>query len=228
MPAPTLYDSVVHAYLAHTLGACIRGRMNLTMNHIRDRLREVPASADEPCEMLNLGCGAARELPLLFGETDEFAGKHVNIHLVEQDPHALQHALELALPAAAPYEGRVNVQGLNVSFKEVLRAGALAESYGPQDVIYSLGLIDYFPLSLGKRMARDLYDRLKPGGVLTWCNVATCRETCYWPLEFLTDWTLYYRDEEEMREMFDLPGAEITLEMEDSRQIWVINAKKPA
>lgn len=227
VPAPTLYDSVVHAYLAHTLGACIRGRMNLTMNHIRDRLREVPASADEPCEMLNLGCGAARELPLLFGETDEFVGKHVNIHLVEQDPHALQHAIELALPAAAPYQGRVNVQGLNVSFKDVLRAGALAEAYGPQDVIYSLGLIDYFPLSTGKRMARDLYERLKPGGVLTWCNVATCRETCYWPLEFLTDWTLYYRNEEEMREMFDLPGAEITLEMEDSRQIWVINAKKP-
>lgn len=227
VPAPTLYDAVVHAYLAHTLGACIRGRMHLTMGHIRDRLREVEATADAPCEMLNLGCGAARELPLLFAETDEFAGKHVNIHLVEQDSHALQHAIELALPASAPYQGRVNVQGLNVSFKDVLRAGTLAESYGPQDVIYSLGLIDYFPLSMGKRMARDLYDRLKPGGVLTWCNVATCRETCYWPLEFITDWTLYYRNEAEMREMFDLPGAEITLELEDSKQIWVINAKKP-
>jgi len=43
----------------------------------------------------------------------------------------------------------------------------------------------------------------------------------------LTDWTLYYRNEEEMLDMFDLPGAEITLEMEESRQIWVINAKKP-
>ena len=227
VPAPTLYDAVVHAYLAHTLGACIRGRMMLTMKHIRARLAEVSATSDTPCEMLNLGCGAARELPLLFGETESFEGKHVNIHLVEQDPHALQHAIELALPAAAPYGGRVNVQGLNVSFKDVLRAGALAEAYGPQDVIYSLGLIDYFPLSTGKRMARDLYERLKPGGVLTWCNVATCRETCYWPLEFLTDWTLYYRNEAEMREMFDLPGAEITLEMEDSKQIWVINAKKP-
>jgi hypothetical protein len=225
--APTLYDSVVHAYLAHTLGACIRGRMALTMEHIRTRLGDVPATADQPCEMLNLGCGAARELPLLFGETDDFKDKHVNIHLVEQDPYALQHAIELALPAAAPHEGRVNVQGLNVSFKDVLRAGALAEAYGPQDVIYSLGLIDYFPLSTGKRMARDLYERLKPGGILTWCNVATCRETCYWPLEFLTDWTLYYRNEAEMREMFDLPGAEITLEMEASKQIWVINAKKP-
>lgn len=227
VPAPTLYDSVVHAYLAHTLGACIRGRMMLTMNHIRDRLREVTATADAPCEMLNLGCGAARELPLLFAETKEFAGKHVNIHLVEQDSHALQHAVELALPAAAPYQGLVNVQGLNVSFKDVLRAGSLAEAYGPQDVIYSLGLIDYFPLATGKRMARDLYQRLKPGGILTWCNVATCRETCYWPLEFLTDWTLYYRNETEMLEMFDLPGAEISLELEESKQIWVINAKKP-
>ncbi len=227
VPTSTLYDAVVHAYLAHTLGACIRGRMMLTMGHIVDRLREVDATAETPCEMLNLGCGAARELPLLFADKAEFANKHVNIHLVEQDPHALQHAIELALPAAAQYQGKVNVQGLNVSFKDVLRAGALAESYGPQDVIYSLGLIDYFPLSTGKRMARDLYDRLKPGGVLTWCNVATCRETCYWPLEFLTDWTLYYRNEEEMLDMFDLPGAEITLELEESKQIWVINAKKP-
>ena len=227
VPAPTLYDAVVHAYLAHTLGACIRGRMMLTMKHIVERLREVDATADAPCEMLNLGCGAARELPLLFADREEFTNKHVNIHLVEQDPHALQHAIELALPAAAHYQGKVHVQGLNVSFKDVLRAGALAENYGPQDVIYSLGLIDYFPLSTGKRMARDLYERLKPGGVLTWCNVATCRETCYWPLEFLTDWTLYYRNEAEMLDMFDLPGAEITLEMEESKQIWVINAKKP-
>ena len=48
VPAPTLYDSVVHAYLAHTLGACIRGRMRLTMDHIRERMREVAATAECP------------------------------------------------------------------------------------------------------------------------------------------------------------------------------------
>ena len=199
----------------------------LTLDHIMERISEVEGTEDAPIEMLNLGCGAARELPLLMENKAAIGKKHLNIHLIEQDEEALAHAVDLSYPIAAKFDGRINIRGLNVSFKDVLRAGKLANDYGPQDVIYSLGLIDYFPLSTGKRMARELYDRLKPGGILTWCNVATTRETCYWPLEFITDWTLYYRDEAEMREMFDLPGAEISLDLEESKQIWVISAKKP-
>lgn len=223
----TLFDSVVHGYLAHTLGACIRGRMDLTLDHIRARVAECEGTPSEPIEMMNLGCGAAREIPLLLADHDLVSEKHINITLIEQDVEALQHAIEWSYGTTTRFDGRVDVRGLNVSFKDVLRAGKLADELGPQDVIYSLGLIDYFPLSLGKKMAKDLYQRLKPGGVLTWCNVATTRETCYWPLEFLTDWTLYYRNESEMRDMFDLEGAEVTLELEASNQIWVINAKKP-
>lgn len=222
---PSLYDAVVHGYLAHTLGECIRGRMDLVIDSIDQRVGEVDTSQENQCTILNLGCGAARELPILC-RSKNFQNKHLRIDLLDQDESALQYALELAIPAASAASKDIELTAINMPLMDVLRGRENANE-GPLDAVYSLGLIDYLPMATAKRVARHFYDRLKPGGVMSWCNVSTNRETCYWPLEFITDWTLYYRDEAAMREMFDFPDADVNLCLERSNQIWVITAKKP-
>jgi hypothetical protein len=228
--APTRYDAVAHSFLADTLGACIRGRMHLTLDAIREDYH-AHDPAEGRFEMLNIGCGAAREVKLLLEGEDTF-DKPLDINLIEQDEEALQYAIEDATHAMARASGTTNanvsINPYHASFKDVMRAGRLTDSFGPQDVIYSLGLIDYFSLHTAKRMAEDLYAKLKPGGQLIFCNVKDAREGCYWPLEFLCDWTIQYRSEEEMMEMFSgLEGAEVRLDIESSQQIWVIFARKP-
>lgn len=222
---PSLYDAVVHGYLAHTLGECIRGRMHIVIKNIQDRIREVAALEQEPLNILNLGCGAARELPILFESKSDFHNKSVNIELLDQDEIALQYALELAVPHAKRCSPTIDIKAVDMPLIEMVRGSN--DNDQPLDVVYSLGLIDYLPLAMAKRVARHFYDRLKPGGIISWCNVSTNRETCYWPLEFITDWTLHYRDENTMLEMFDFPDADVNLEIESSNQIWVISAKKP-
>jgi len=185
--APTLVDDVLHLYFAHTFGECVRGRMTLTIDAIRRCMERTPTSADNPFKMMNLGCGAAIELPQLFDEK-VIQGKHAQVALIDQDSDALTYAVQNSILPIARHKGRVAIQPFHTTFKELMKPGDLADHLGEQDVIYSLGLIDYFTTRRANGMAREYWKRLKPG---------------------------------------DLPGAEITLEMEASGQMWVMTARKP-
>ena len=226
---PTLFDNVIHLYFAHTFGECIRGRLDLAMATIRARMAEVKTSPETPFEMLSVGAGAAVELPPLLDHPTA-QNQYQKIHLIEQDAHPLQYALENAAPSLARHGDRVDLIAFNVSFVEVFQAGRLVkeEALGLQDVIYSLGLIDYFRQPRAKKFALEMYGNLKPGGTLILCNVAKRREGCEWILECLTDWRLHYRTEADMLDMVDIPGAEITPALEPSNQMWVVTVKKPS
>lgn len=225
---PSLFDNVMHLYFAHTFGECIRGRLDLAMAAIRARLEQIETSPDRPFEMLSVGAGAAVELPPLLSHPSA-ANTYQKIHLIEQDEHPLQYALENVAPVLARHGDRIDLTAFNVSFVEVFQAGRLVqeEALGQQDVIYSLGLVDYFRQPRAKKFAKEMYAHLKPGGTLILCNVAKRREGCEWILECLTDWRLHYRTEQDMLDMMDLPGAEVSLQLEPSKQMWVITAKKP-
>ena len=73
-----------------------------------------------------------------------------------------------------------------------------AASLPPQDLIYSVG-----PARLSHRPSRAslvqrLYDLLAPGGLLIIGNMNEMPLSNLWPMEFIADWTLQYRNEAEM------------------------------
>lgn len=118
------------------------------------------------------------------------------------------------------------MSGLRMSFADIMKFGRSRKDITPKDVIYSLGLIDYLRAPTARSLARDMWALIKPGGTLVWCNVSNQREGCEWPLECITDWSLQYRSKQEMLDIFDLPGAQVSIELEPSQQIWVVTARK--
>ncbi len=222
----TLFDQTIHHIVATTVGAGIRARMLLTLKNIYKDFESSDPTAAQPFEILNVGCGPAREIKLLLEE--KTIDKPLKINLIEQDEEALQHATEATAFGKFRTNGNAEIVPYHASFADLLRTGRLTDHLGQQDIIYSLGLVDYFSMATAKRMARDFYDKLKPGGQLIFCNVNDAREGIYWPLEFLCDWTIQYRNEAQMLEMFaDLPGADVRVELEENKQVWVVFARKP-
>jgi len=174
----------------------------------------------------NLGCGSAYEVYdyLRIGHLP----RPVSFTLIDQDERALSHAYEHAYREVVRHAGRAKVQCLQASFAQLLRAGALFQTLPAQDVIYSLGLYDYLSHRRARALTHDLYAKVVPGGKLIIANVKQGRETCQWPLEFVTDWSLIYRTEEDMRAMIaGLDVANVTIEEDATKCVYLMVIDKP-
>ncbi len=99
------------------------------------------------------------------------------------------------------------MQGLNLSFTDILRGSDSLTGLPPQDLVYSVGLLDYLTHNRAKALVKQLFDLLAPGGLLIIGNMNECPLSNYWPMEFITDWTLYYRTDADMIDWTEGLGA---------------------
>lgn len=219
----TSYEKLLHRIGIET-GACVGTRLRMTQKILRDFIAAEPG--DKPINIANLGCGSAYEI-YDYLKIDHLP-RPVNVTLIDQDQGALSHAYEHAYREVVRHAGRAKLQCLQASFAQLLKAGALFKTLPPQDVIYSLGLFDYLSHRRARALAHDLYAQVAPGGKLIIANVKQGRETCQWPLEFVTDWSLIYRTEEDMRAMYeglDIQNVEV---IEDATKcVYMIVGDKP-
>tara|TARA_R110000824_G_scaffold366730_2_gene555524 strand:- start:24968 stop:26419 length:1452 start_codon:yes stop_codon:yes gene_type:complete len=220
----TPYEKLLHRIGIET-GACVGTRLRMTQDILRERIAREPG--DTPLNIANLGCGSAYEI-YDYLKIDRLP-RPVNVTLIDQDQGALSHAYENAYREVVRHAGRAKLQCFQASFAQLLKAGALFKTLPPQDVIYSLGLFDYLSHRRARALAHDLYAQVAPGGKLIIANVKTGRETCQWPLEFVTDWSLVYRTEQDMRDMFEGLDIQNVQVVEDSTKcVFMIMGDKPA
>lgn len=184
----------------HTLGL-IAGRPIVTrMETLARLLAEYSANRSldsEPVRIMSIGSGPAREIERLMEATPKERKWHAT--LVDQEPDALDYAVA----AARRYEtaGRLKLTGLNISFRELIDPSRLGEYCANHDIIYSAGLVDYLNPLLAMRFVQRMYDSLKPGGQLIIGNANNLRSGTIWSMEYVLDWSLYFRNEEEMLAM---------------------------
>lgn len=160
--------------------------ITLCVNHPSEKLR-----------IMDLASGPCRELKEFFVSTRaESSG--VTFDCYDQDRNAIQYAKELLGPFA---------QTLNFFEENVIKI-ALQKKIEPEmqsryDVIYSTGLFDYLDHRLATRLVHNLKQLLRAGGKMFIANV---REKYQNPsvhfLEWVGDWNLIYRTEEEFVQIF--------------------------
>jgi len=189
----------VYGQLMHRVGLdvaeCIGTRMHVVRKVLGDAVRGQKGST--PVRVLSLGCGSAREVELYLKDADAPQGP-VCFTLIDQEANALAYAYEHAHPLTISMKPQAKVQAINVSFTDVLRGGTWLDDVGPQDLIYSVGLIDYLIDRRARALAARLYERLAPGGMLIIGNMNETELSNLWPMEFITDWHLFYRTEKDM------------------------------
>jgi len=189
----------VYAQLLHRLGLdvseCIATRMEVVRQEIR---KTIDAQTERGgARIVSLGCGSAREVQLHL-QDQSAPDAPVTFTLIDQEANALAYAYEQCHPHTVTKKRHARVQALNVSFTDVLRGGKWLDDLGPQTLIYTVGLVDYLVDKRARSLAERLYERLEPGGLLIIGNMNQTDLSNLWPMEFITDWHLFYRNDAEM------------------------------
>ncbi|MEZ5892333.1 MAG: class I SAM-dependent methyltransferase [Parvularculaceae bacterium] len=219
----------VAAKFLHLLGMCasrfVITRMETLAHLIADYAKSRRTGAGDEFSITSVGSGPARELEDILALTPEDV--RFRATLVDQEPAALDYAF--ASVAQMADRDRVSLTGLNISFREMLRPSSENSAFLHNDVIYSSGLVDYLNPLLAQRFIMRLYDFVKPGGQVIIGNVNNLETGRIWPLEYVTDWSLYFRNEDEMRAMArEIPGAKVSVISDPLEAIFFLVVEKPA
>ena len=173
----------------------------------------------------SVGSGPARELEDILKATPAHIGWDVT--LIDQEPAALEYVYSRIVDVEG--RERLNLNALNISFRDMLSPSRDAASFMDNDIIYSSGLVDYLNPLLAQRFVRRLYEYVKPGGQVIIGNVNDAPTGMIWPLEFVTDWSLYFRTEDDMRAIAqDIPGASVSVISDPMKAIYFLVVEKPA
>jgi extracellular factor (EF) 3-hydroxypalmitic acid methyl ester biosynthesis protein len=188
-----------YSMLLHRIGLevaeCIKTRMELVRTHIATAMRE--KGIERPARILSLGSGPAREVEMVLSNPRGVAGR-AEFTLIDQENAALRYAFEKIYPHILRSQDQVRLQCMNMSFTEILRGVDALGGLPPQDLIYSTGLIDYLTDRRATALVRRLYEALGSGGLLIIGNMNETPLSNLWPMECIADWTLHYRNNEEM------------------------------
>jgi SAM-dependent methyltransferase len=199
--------------------------MHVVRRHIGNTVRE--RGQGRAAKILSLGCGSAREVELYLTE-QRASGKRADFTLIDQEEGALRYAYERTYPHVVGGKGQFGVQCLNLSFTDILRWTNGMSMLPPQDLIYSVGLIDYLSDRRAASLVQRLFDALAPGGLLIIGNMNETPLSNLWPMEFIADWTLEYRNEAHM--MAWVNGLQIKsawTELEPTERVRLLYARKP-
>lgn len=221
---PNAYSMLLHR-VGLEVAECIKTRMDVVRKEIAATVDR--KSGDRSARILSLGSGPAREIELFLANT-RVLDKKVEFTLIDQETEALKQAYEKTYPHVIRLHGRAKLQCINASFTDILRGLSALENLPQQDLIYSVGLIDYLTDRRASMLIHRLYDSLAPGGTLIIGNMNETPLSNFWPMECIADWTLYYRTNEEMLAWAEsLKPATAWTETETTDRVRLLFIRKP-
>lgn len=203
-------------FLNNSYSAAVRNRLVKVKGFLKEFIAN--GRSGEPFRVLNIACGSVREIRELLDEGGDFFGRtKVHITCFDHDKEALGYS-EKKLDGGIRNLSLEFVHGDVLNF---LKENSFPAGY---DLIYSVGLADYLPDRLLKRLLIAWAHLLKPGGRLLITHKDLERSKPLAP-EWFCDWGFYARTEEEMVDTFNslqLSGFRLKMgkvEREDSQQI---------
>ncbi|MCW8861658.1 MAG: hypothetical protein OQJ87_12805 [Rhodospirillales bacterium] len=222
LPGDSIYGKLVHK-LGQDISTFVNARMEMVRQAIATTVEE-NRGRDGSVKIVSIGCGPAREVTeYLAWENDPVP---VEFTLVDYDQNALDAAVESAAPYIGDSNSDVKIDTTLLSVVDFLKQPDLLADIGEQQLVYSVGLFDYFGQKTCKRLMPRLFDRVAPGGMLLIGNMKAGTDIL-WPLEFVGDWSLNYRTADEMLDLGVLPGAEsVDLHMEGTGKDYLLFIRK--
>jgi extracellular factor (EF) 3-hydroxypalmitic acid methyl ester biosynthesis protein len=199
------------------LAATVTSRKQLLLEHLERVIREAPPGP-EPLRIACLASGPATEVEEFLSTYD--GARKIHWTLIDQDDRALSHANERVTRAGWRCRGRIRVSCLFTSFKQLVSDPRLVDEFGEQHFIYSAGFFDYLTEPVARQVAETCFRLVEPGGRVLFGNAAR-RPDVHWAPEFVLDWRLLYRSEEDVRALFpDTADANSIKLISDSSDSW--------
>lgn len=176
------------AFLERPAAKAVRNRRDLLAG-------EIERAVERGGAVTSLACGPARELFDIFERLD--------------DPTRLSATcLDIDLQALALSSDRCQKAGLKrqMRFEQAnlvyLATGRTSLELAPQQLMYSIGLIDYFQDRFVIALLDWIHSRLAPGGQVVLGNFHPANPDKAL-MDHVLDWKLIHRDEEDMHRLFE-------------------------
>lgn len=182
-------------FLSATLAVAVRERLT----KLEELLREELLDKEKP-KVLNIACGSCREIFELVPEIEQ-AGATVTC--LDSDSDALAFAYKRLSYAGEIWSG-ITMRKYNAV--RMINHERNLKEFGPQDIIYSIGLVNYLQDDMLIRLLESLYALLRPKGKLI---VGIEDGSRYRPQEYhwFVDWaSLIRRTEHDCRVIFGEAG----------------------
>lgn len=183
----------------------LRARRLILAEEIRKTIDRVPGTA----RVMSVACGPATELFDVFDRLDD--KRCLESTLIDVDFQALLHISEIVQARGLTKQVQMTVKNL------VYLALGRSELDSPaQDLVYSIGLVDYFNDGMVLRVLDHVYSVLKPGGRVLLGNFHP-RNPSKALLDHIFEWSLIHRTGEDMSRLFESskfarPASAITYE----------------
>ncbi|MBX3739906.1 MAG: class I SAM-dependent methyltransferase [Akkermansiaceae bacterium] len=176
--------------------------------------------------VFNLACGPAVEVQRFLREYDE--SDLAEIDLLDFNAETLEYTRERIVEARHAGGRETQVRYFQRSVHQLLRSATQGgeEDFTNYDIVYCAGLFDYLSQRVCKRLVELFCTMVRPGGIVIVTNVAAANPRKAW-MEYVMEWNLIYRDEDEMRDLVpegfpvsrieikpDLTGVNLFLEIE--------------
>jgi len=180
-------------FLRSSAAEAVRGRRQLMASQLA-RLTSARLCETENVRIMNLACGPNREL-FDFLSDCEYADA-IEALCIDIDADALQYTNKQV--NTFHHHATIRLMRENL-VKWAL--GRIRHSFDAQDIIYSAGLMDYLNDKMFVKMIDRCHTQLKPGGVLVLGNFGLDNPNRN-IMDHLLHWSLIYRDEDTLRDLF--------------------------
>lgn len=228
----TAYAKAAHrTFVRHPLSAGIITRKNYVVERLSQHYNawaSAQSSSAAAYRVLSLGCGPAREISD-FAAAVQGLRTPLELRLIDQETRALEIAHAHSARALSRMDHNVSISCLNLSFGQIIAKPQGLAQLGQQHFIYCTGLFDYLHKRIAARLLNALYAGLEPGGELLVGNAAWRNDAFFAP-EFVLDWKLLYRTQDDMAQLAStLPGdAQTEVVIEPGHAYFFLRARRPA
>lgn len=199
--------------------------VRIRKDRLRDILQEYINEAKiNPARILDIACGSCREIKELLPNLK--INRSIIFSCLDWDEEALKFSQDVLLP----------IKPKNVEFKfikediiNLIKDGNVAYALGTQDLIYSIGLIDYLPDRILKRLVQALYKLLAKSGRLILTHKDKKRTFPPVPPDWFCDWKFVSRNKEETIKLFydsGISGFKLDSDSDDFGYIYYFTITK--
>lgn len=202
------------SFLSNKYAVAVRNRkekMKVILSEFISRL------SSPSVRILNLACGSCREIKELLSSSGVHK-KRIIFEFVDQDGDALEFAKDSLGKLPRNIEIKFSKENiLDIVNKPSYYSGLI----GKQDMVYSIGLADYLPDRILKKLIRFCFGLLLPGGRL----IITHKDMDkYKPLDpdWFCDWTFIPRNRKRLSNLIKDSGIDnfsIAIERDNSKII---------
>ncbi|MCP4649061.1 MAG: class I SAM-dependent methyltransferase [PVC group bacterium] len=164
-------------------------------NNMQEILKKIISGKRKKIKILNVGCGSSREIRDLLTENMNLS-KKLSIICLDQDKDALNYSKKCIKALG----NDIDVKFLQEDILSLIGVSKKQLLIGRQDIIYSLGVADYFLKTALGNFIKFCYSRLNPGGKLIIAFCSSHNPKLYVHLRWFCEWNFFINDAKKIRD----------------------------